>query len=71
VRVPEAAVHKDYFLPCAEDEVGRPRQIAPVQAVSEPHGVYQTSDRHLGARVSAADRCHALAALRRGQGIDH
>lgn len=47
MRVPEATVDKDYFPSRTKNEIWRPRQITPMQAVPEPHGVYKPSNRHL------------------------
>lgn len=56
--VPKATVNEYDFLSSGKDKVGRPGEVASVQAVSIANSVEHPTNRHFGGSVSLADSGH-------------
>ena len=69
--VPEAAMDEDHFSKARENEVGRTRQVAPMESVTETHSMNDSTHDQFGLGVSMPNTRHPLAALGLGERIDH
>ncbi|MNN67294.1 hypothetical protein D3C81_1829200 [compost metagenome] len=67
--MPEASIHKNYFLAAREDEVGLARQIFRMQTIPVIHAEYQAPHDELGLGVLAFDATHQPAAPLGGQSV--
>lgn len=67
--MPEAAIHKDASAVLAEHDVGRARQPAIVDTVTETAGEEIPPHHHLWFRILRVNRSHDLAPLFRRQSI--
>ena len=61
--VPETAMNEDRLAARGKDQIGRARQAAVMQAVTEPHCMDETANEHFGLAVARLDTRHAGAAL--------
>ena len=64
-------MHKDDFLATRKYQVGRARQVSPVQPVPISHAVHKTAHVELGLGVLGADATHQVAALIWCERVDH
>jgi hypothetical protein len=56
--MPETAVYKDNFSEPWENDVGTPRQIAPVKSIPISGRMNEPPDGHLGGRIPALYGLH-------------
>ncbi len=61
--MPKASVDKDDFSLSGEDEIGVAGEVAAVQPISEAHRMHHPTHGHLGLRVLATNKPHAVATL--------
>lgn len=69
VCVPKASMHEDDFLSRWKYQIGHAGQVLAVNAVTVSEAMSALANDHLGLRVFTSNERHALAALRRRQGI--
>lgn len=63
--MPETAVNEDRELVFRENDIGAPRQIAPMQPETAPGGMKRTAHEKFGLGIASLHAPHILAAPRR------